>query len=106
MVGAWRGELRVSGVQVAGVLVLLKRVKKQFSCSAREVGSEQATTADLDALLIMIFNPCHAFFAFPDVNFFSMLSLSLILARLAFLLNSLCSSLTLTVHPVERPFSS
>lgn len=94
--------LRVLGVQVVGVLLLLKQVKKQFRSSARAAGSVQATSACLDALLIMMFNPCHAFLAFPDFNFFSTLSLYFIFARIVFLLNSFCSS----SHPAENNFSS
>lgn len=57
MVRAWRGELRITGLQVVGVLLLLKWVKKLLSCPAREVGSGQLTTAGLDALPTVIFKP-------------------------------------------------
>lgn len=63
MVRAWRGKLRVTAVQVVGVLLLLmllKRVKKLLSCTEKEEGSGQSTTAGLDAMPIMIFKPCHA----------------------------------------------
>lgn len=72
---AWRKELGVGEVQVIGVLPLLNLGKKLFNCSAKEVGSEQPTTGGLGALPTMMFKPCHASLALPEVSFCSPLFL-------------------------------